>query len=150
MRDGRMVLAVLLCALCFVGCSSAARSAKEILDEELAASGALPAGETYYFAVGKNDTRPLSDGLFFDLFGHEGEVCLPMIEEYAVYLSSSEPCEIAVLRCYAGSDTDEVARMCLARSERMRAVLRHTAYYERAEKGEISVLGRDVIWRMTP
>ncbi len=139
----------LLC-LCLMmsSCTGMTQSVQDILASEMSSAGDLPAGEGYHFVMGRNDNRPLSDELLRDLYGEDAKDIFSRIEAYALYLSSGEPCEIAVLQCYAGSDADCVARMCLARADRLRTVLRHTSYYERAKNIEISVHGRLVVMRM--
>ena len=142
-------IAVLLC-LCFVmsSCAQRGQSVQEILESEMSSSEHLPAGECYCFSMGRNDNRPLSDELLQDLYGADAKDIFSLVEAYAVYLSSGEPSEIAVLQCYARSDVDRVAQMCLARGDRLRTVLLHTSYYERAKKIEVSVRGRVVVMRM--
>ena len=142
--------AVLLC-LCLMmsSCAQRGQSVQEILASEMLSSEQLPAGERYYFAMGTNDNRPLSDELLQDLYGADAKDVFSLVETYAVYLSSGEPCEIAVFQSYASSDADRLAQMCLSRADKLRTVLRHTAYYERAEKIEISVRGNLVVMRMT-
>ena len=144
----RYVVVVLCLCLLLSSCADTAQSVQEILASEMSSSGALPAGERYYFVMGRNDNNPLSDELLHDLYGEDAKDVFSLIEAYALYLSSGEPCEIAVLQCYAGSDADCVARMCLSRADRLRTVLLHTSYYERAKNIEISVRGRLVVMRM--
>ena len=141
---------VMLLCLCLVlsSCADTTQSVQEILASEMSSAGALPAGESYHFLRGSNDNKTLSDELLRDLYGEDAKDVFLLIEAYALYLSSGEPCEIAVLQCYARSDVDRVARMCLARTDRLRTALRHTSYYERAKKIEMSVRGRLVVMRM--
>ena len=141
---------VLLLCLCRVlsSCADMAPSAQEILASEILSVGVLPVGERYHFVMGRNDNNPLSDELLLDLYGEDAKDVFSLVKSYALYLSSGEPCEIAVLQCYARSDVDRVARMCLSRADRLRTVLMHTSYYERAEKIEISIRGSVVVMRM--
>ena len=140
---------ILLClCLALSSCTDMAQSVQEILASEMSISAALPAGECYRFVMGRNDNNPLSDELLQDLYGEDAKDVFLLIEAYALYLSSGEPCEIAVLQCYARSDVDRVAQMCLARGDRLRTVLLHTSYYERAKKIEVSIRGRVVVMHM--
>ena len=105
-----------------------------MLGEEMAAIDGLPSGQIY-----RSDAS-------------EGEAAyFSLLEEYAIYLSSREsPYEIAVLRCYARSDTDRIAEMCLVRVEHLRIGLAGTPYRAHADAATVRVEGRTVILSLIP
>lgn len=141
---------VLLCVAILCGCGAEMPSTQALLDAYMREAEALPAGEVYHARTGGNDNTPPDDALVSAMYGEEAKRCFPLVEEYAIYLSSSTPCEIAVFRCYAASDTDALARMCLSRSETLRTLLRHTEYHALVENANIEVRGRTVIMRVLP
>ncbi len=144
-------LALVLCVLC-CACSREEASTASLLGEQMAQIDCLPQGEFYRSDAAEGEVGYCSERLLAKLYG-EGAIthCFPLVEEYAIYLSSfAEPCEIAIFRCYARSDADRIAEMCLSRIEQMRILLAGTDFRKRADHATVSVDGRLVVMQMLP
>ena len=72
-----------------------------------------------------------------------------MIEDYAIFVSTREPQEIAVFKCYSRSDVDAVARMCLSRADEIEIALRKSEYANMSEGIRIDVYREFVIMYFT-
>ncbi len=117
-----LALAVLFCPSC--GRKNA--SAEEIL-YKICASLELPAGKTYLLEATEGEENYLSPDTAQGLYGSSSvKEDFPLIEDYAIYLSSSLPCEIAVFKCYSRSDTDSVSAMCLERADELAVLMKNT------------------------
>ncbi len=140
----------LLCTL--LGCAREEKGVEVLLDEHMAKLEALPAGKIYRSGVEIGEMGYFSPHLMATMYGEEAETrCFSLVEEYALYLSSfAEPCEIAVFRCYARSDADRIAQMCLARIEQLRILLTGTPYRDRVDAATVSVNGRLVVMQIVP
>ena len=150
-RWGLLGLVLLLCILT-CACSHEERGTDALLGEQMARTENLPMGEIYRSDAIEGECGYFSERLAATTYG-EGAVmhCFPLIEEYAIYLSSfPEPCEIAVFRCYEASDADRIAEMCLSRIEQMRIVLAGTTFRARADNATVRVEGRLVIMQVLP
>lgn len=144
-------LALMLCVL-FCACSREEASTASLLGEQLARIECLPQGEIYRSGAAEGEVGYCSDRLLERLYGPGATThCLPLVEEYAIYLSSfAEPCEIAIFRCYARSDTDRIAEMCLGRIEQMRILLAGTDFRARADRATVSIEGCLVVMQLLP
>lgn len=112
----------------------------------------LPRGEVYHSGTVAGESGYFSPHLMATVYGETAEErCFPLIEEYAIYLSSfAEPCEIAVFRCYARSDADRIAEMCLSRIEQLRVLLAGTSYRSRVDQATVRVDGKLVVMQILP
>ena len=128
------------------------KSASEILEQEMQGVESLPAGEIYRSGRNVWESGYFSPSLMASMYGKEAEErTFPLIEEYAIYLSSfPNPCEISVFRCFSKTDVDRVAEMCLSRKETLRIGLAGMSLRARADAATVEVQGRTVIFRMTP
>ena len=151
MKRWLLVFISLAIVLVFCACSQPREHAEELLRREMARIDGLPQGEIYYSFAVEGEVGYLSERLIATLYGpHAIHRCFPLIEEYAIYLSSfAEPCEIAVFRCYEKSDADRIAEMCLSRIDEIRISLGSIGF--RGEgKTEVLVCGRLVTMRILP
>lgn len=150
-RWGLLGLAVLLCVLS-CSCSREEKSTAVLLGEEMARMENLPQGEIYRSDAAEGEVGYLSERLAATLYGESAVTnCFPLLEEYAIYLSSfAEPCEIAIFRCYARSDADRIAEMCLTRIEQMRIMLAGTDFRIRVDGATVRVDGRLVTMQILP
>ncbi len=132
-----LCLVSVLFILLFPSCSAQSVSAEEIL-YEICASLELPAGQTYLLRAAEGEKNYLSADTAGTLYGEKAvNETFPLLEDYAIYLSSSLPCEIAVFRCYSRSDTDKVSAMCLERADALGALMKNTEFYELYQNAEI-------------
>lgn len=126
-----------LAVLTLPSCAPKANSAEDIL-RCICASVELPAGQTYLSLSEEGEKNYLSPDTAEALYGSDSlEEDFPLIEEYAIYIAASAPCEIAVFRCRSRSDTDDVAEMCLERADMLGTLMKGTALDELY--GQISV-----------
>ena len=127
-------------------------STAALLGEEMASARGLPSGQIYRSDAAKGEDAYFPLQMRGVMYGERAEErYFSLLEEYAIYLSSHQaPYEIAVLRCYAKSDTDRIAEMCLARIECLRIHLAGTPYRAHADAATVRVEGRTVIMALVP
>ena len=128
-------------------CARADASSAQVLDALIDAEIGLPAGQIYLSAALEDDASYLSPDLVAALYG-EGELPwqLSLLEDYGLFLSTAQhPCEFAVFRCYAHSDTDDVAAMCLARLDTLRTHYKDTQYASYTQNARVVVIGKYVL-----
>ena len=123
-----------------------------MLGEKMAKIDGLPSGQIYRSDACEGETAYFSAQMMRTMYGEMAEErYFSLLEEYAIYLSSREsPYEIAVLRCYARSDTDRIAEMCLARIEQLRVHLSHTPFRAAVDAATVRVEGKCVILSLVP
>ena len=151
----KWVAFLVLLGVCWssLGCRQVTpRGADEILCDYMARQDSLPAGVIYRAGAAEGEDGYFSAQMMARMYGEEADIrCFSLVEDYAIYLSSfAEPCEIAVLRCYAKSDCDRIAEMCLARIETLRIALVGTPYRARADAASVVVEGNLVVMRLLP
>ena len=115
------------------------KGAAATVSELLTLCGEYPAGVLYQKGAEEGEESYLSSERFDLLFGEgSAEVYLPLVEDYALYLSSfATPFEVAFFRCYTRSDATRLGTMLLARSDALKLLLREVGAYE--AYGEIYV-----------
>jgi hypothetical protein len=152
MKRWRWLGLILLLCILTCGCSHEEKGTAVLLGEQMAQTKHLPMGEIYRSDAIEGEVGYFSERLAATTYGESAVTrCFPLIEEYAIYLSSfPEPCELAIFRCYEKSDTDRIAEMCLSRIEQMRIVLSGTSFRARADNATVRVEGRLVIMRLLP
>ena len=143
---------ILALSVSAVACRQAETGTGVLLGEEMAAIDGLPSGQIYRSDASEGEAAYFSPQMMETMYGEgAAERYFSLLEEYAIYLSSREsPYEIAVLRCYARSDTDRIAEMCLARVEHLRIGLAGTPYRAHADAATVRVEGRTVILSLIP
>ena len=143
---------ILSLAVTACGCRQREAGTAVLLGEEMARVDGLPSGQIYRSDASEEEAAYFSSHLMRVMYGEEAEEwCFPLLEEYAIYLSSHQaPYEIAVFRCYARSDTDRIARMCLSRVELLRIHLARTPFRVHADAATVCVEGRTVIMSLIP
>ncbi len=137
-----LTLTVLLCS-----CARADASSAQVLSALIDAEIGLPAGQIYLSAASEDDASYLSPDLVAALYG-EGELPwqLSLLEDYGLFLSTAQhPCEFAVFRVRARSDTDDVAAMCLSRLDALRIHYKDTAYAAYLQNARVVVSGNYVL-----
>ena len=147
MRKFRVLLLVLSILLLLCACAKEQATAAQVLDALVAAEIGLPAGQIYLSAASEDDTSYLSPDLVAALYG-EGELPwqLSLLEDYGLFLSTAQhPCEFAVFRTRARSDTDNVAAMCLSRLDALRIHYKDTQYASYTQSARVVVIGKYVL-----
>lgn len=140
-----LFLTVPLIYLC--SCAHADPTPAQVLDALTKAEIGLPAGHVYLSAAPEDQEVYLSPDLMAALYG-QGELPwqLSLIEDYGLYLSTAQhPCEFAVFRTYARSDTDDVAAMCHVRLDALRAHYKDTQYANYVHDARVIVIGKYVL-----
>ena len=141
---------LLLCLLSLVSCAEP-RPVRALLEEYMAEQP-LPAGFCYDSQADEGEAAYLSKSLLISLYGADAPALLSRTaESYALYLSAfPTPCEIAVFRLYARSDTDAVLSLCLSRLDQLRVLLRHTDHEAALARATVEAHGRLVVFRIPP
>ena len=137
-----LIFPLLLCS-----CARTDASVAEVLDALIEAEIGLPAGQVYLASAPEESEAYLPPDLMAALYG-EGEPPwqLSLVEDYGIFLSTAQhPCEFAVFRTLAHSDTDELAAMCCARLDDLRIHYKNTPYAAYLENARVVVLGNYVL-----
>ena len=101
----------------------------------------------YLSSAAEESQAYLSPDLMAALYG-EGELPwqLSLVEDYGIFLSTAQhPCEFAVFRTYARSDTDELAALCCARLDDLRVHYKDTPYAAYVQDARVVVMGKYVL-----
>ncbi len=138
---------LILSLLLLSGCGSREVSAEEVLWALTEAEIGLPAGQFYLSAASEDSEKYLPTELMAALYGQgEPPWQLALIEDYGIWLSSAQhPCEFAVFKCYARSDTDLVAAMCTARLGDLRAHYKDSQYASYLQNAQVAIIGKYVL-----
>ena len=147
MRKLRVLLLVLSILLLLCACAKEQATAAQVLDALVKAEIGLPAGQIYLSAAPEDDASYLSPDLVAALYG-EGELPwqLSLLEDYGLFLSTAQhPCEFAVFRVRARSDTDDIASMCLSRLDALRIHYKDTQYAPYTQNARVVVIGKYVL-----
>lgn len=138
---------ILCCLLLSVGCAPDSPAPEQVLAALVEAEIGLPAGQVYLASAEAHEVSYLSDGMICDLYGN-GELPwqLSLVQDYGIFLSSAQhPCEFAAFLCYSRSDTDQVATMCHARLDALRAHYNGTDFASYTQNARVAVVGRYVL-----
>ena len=148
----KKALFIILITLCMVltSCVSSDMSCANILNSLLAVSGEdtegngiiyfddVEEGEIGYLSR-DNKVLLYSENRIRQLFDEK------KIEDYAMFFSTRGIGEIAVFKCYSGTDCGEVARMCLERTDEIKVLLRKSEWREKSENIRVVVSGKYVL-----
>ena len=147
----RFLLLLCLATLLLTACRQGERSAEVILEKLMGDCPSLPAGQVYLHSAVEGLPSYLNGSLRRSLYGEEGEVCFPLLSDFALFLSSRPiPFELAVFLCESATDAHRVAAMCMTRADTLRVALRGSTFEERGEGIRVVVRGRRVIMTVTP
>ena len=150
MNKHALLVFVIIFSLLFSSCTvKSSIGADNLLLELLRVSGEDIEGNGYVyvsFAI-EGELGFFDDAKKVAMYGENAtEGYFRCIEEYAIFVSSRVPSEIAVFKCFSLSDTDTVARMCLERADVLKVALRGTSYEGKSSAIEVTVIGRYVVF----
>lgn len=140
-------LFLIFCLFSLSACSHHSPTPEQVLCALIEAEIGLPPGQIYLVSAEAHEDSYLSDDTISDLYGN-GELPwqLSLVQDYGIFLSSAQhPCEFAVFLCYSRSDTDQVATMCHARLDTLRAHYKGTEYESHTQNARVAVVGRYVL-----
>ena len=105
------------------------RSAEDILLSITNGIDDLPYGNLYLKSAEEGSAMHLPEASLISLYGEDAiGYEFTLIEDYAIYLCTKSPSEVAVFKCYTHSDTELIATMCLKRIDTLRILLEGTPY----------------------
>ena len=145
--DKRFYVCLLILPLLLCACARTDAAPEQILSALLDAEVSLPAGQVYLASAPKESDAYLAPDLMAALYG-EGEPPwqLSLVEDYGIFLSTAQhPCEFAVFRTYARSDTDDLAALCCARLDALRIHYKDTPYAAYLQEARVVVIGKYVL-----
>ena len=140
-------LFLIFCLFSLSACAKDSPAPEQVLTALVEAEIGLPPGNMYLSHAEAHEDSYLSDDMICDLYGN-GELPwqLSLVQDYGIFLSSAQhPCEFAVFVCYSRSDTDQVATMCHARLDALRAHYKGTDYASYTQNARVAVIGRYVL-----
>ena len=140
-------LLLIICLLLLAGCARQEPLPEQVLSALTDAEVGLPAGQVYLSSAPEDSEQYLPSDLISALYGQgEPPWQLALIEDYGIWLSNAQhPCEFAVFRCYARSDTDLVAAMCHARLDALCVHYKNTEYAPYLQNAKVAVIGKYVL-----
>ena len=110
----------------------------------------LPYGNLYLKSAQEGSAAHLPKSSLISLYGEDAiGYEFSLVEDYAIYLCTKYPCEIAVYKCYTYSDTELIAMMCLKRIDTLRVLLEGTPYKDIPKNSKVEINGRVVSVTMT-
>ena len=83
------------------------------------------------------------------IYGQKFIDILDATYDFAIYVSSSRPYEIAIFECYSQNDADEILRMCYERADELKIGLRFTEWESESKSIELQVYKNYVIFCFT-
>ncbi len=121
------------------------RSAEDVLLDITKDIDALPFGNLYLKSANEGEDAHPTDSLIRSLYHDRAtEYEFTLIEDYAIYICSHKPCEVAVYKCYSSSDTDVIAAMCLSRIDKLCVWLEGTPFADIPKNASVRINGRFV------
>ncbi|MBE6667999.1 MAG: hypothetical protein E7607_06810 [Ruminococcaceae bacterium] len=147
MRFFSLIL-ILAVALSLVCCGTNNKPCEKILNGITDDVKNLPAGKIY-----RSHSEAGTDGYFTEsmrkaMYGEDSERYFSLMEEYALFVSSGEPCEIAVFKCYSATDARSVEFMCMNRLQLLRVALNGTGFSSLCDGIRVIREGRYVVFVM--
>lgn len=140
-------LFLIFCLFSLSACSRHSPAPEQVLCALVEAEIGLPPGQIYLSDAEAHEGVYISDDMISSLYGN-GELPwqLSLVQDYGIFLSSAQhPCEFAAFLCYSRSDTDQVATMCHARLDALRAHYNGTDYASYMQNARVAVVGRYVL-----
>lgn len=149
----RFIPVLMIVLLTFSGCSKyRTADCEEILVKMLSytEAGTRQNGQVFIMSAHEGSNEYFSKENKAILYGSNAvEHSFPKIEDCAIFISARFPEEIAVFKCYARSDIDDVVKMCVERSDELKVALRDSEWNEKAQKIKITAYGRYVLMLFT-
>ena len=82
----------------------------------------------------EGDAFYISEKIKKTMYGERFVEDLDKTEDFAIYVSASNPYEIAIFKCYSRNDTEDILQMCYERADEIKVALRF-GKWEEATKG---------------
>ena len=140
----KFIVFLILTMLIFTSCSDS-RSAEDTLFSISKELDSLPYGNIYLKSSKEGEDSFLNRDTITTLYSESAnEYEFTLIEDFAIYLCTKVPCEIAVFKCFSSSDTDVIAAMCLKRIDMLCILLEETPYKDIPKNAKVSISGKFV------
>ena len=91
-------------------------------------------GKVFLKKADEGDTFFISEKIKRTMYGERFLEAIKKTEDFAIYVSASNPYEIAVFKCYSKNDTEDILQMCYERADEIKVALRF-GKWEEATKG---------------
>lgn len=136
-----IICITLLCAGCLSSCSRQSPSAKNILSRLLETEIDLPSGQVYLSTSSEGNESYVSDSLLCALYGggsmpNEYDDWL----DFAIFLSSSHPCEFAVFLCDSPQSALDTSKTLCTRLTTLKNFWSGSEYSSYTENAEVVIL----------
>lgn len=149
MKKTTVILTILVIgAILLCGCKRSDIAAADYIGAVMKKYEKIPAGRFY-------DAENFSKFMAHSLYGSENsDEGYPeefgLIDDFCVWLCSDSeaPCEFAVFRTRAASDTTVIAKMIFRRLDRLKKFWRETPYSGSVDEATVSVEGHYVIFEL--
>ena len=141
-----LVIAMLLCS-----CKNEKKTCEELLLTGLdyGIDGYINNGYIFLKNADESSVFFMSQKTKSLIYGQKFIDILDATYDFAIYVSSSRPYEIAIFECYSQNDADEILRMCYERADELKIGLRFTEWESESKSIELQVYKNYVIFCFT-
>lgn len=132
----------LLCPSCLSSCSRQPPSAKSILSSLIENEINLPSGRIYMSDAAEGEDGYTSDSLIASLYGGGSlpPECSDWIE-FAIFLSSSHPCEFGVFLCDSAQSALDTSKTLCCRLSSLKSFWDGSEYSDYTSNAEVIISG---------
>ncbi len=137
-----MLCIILLCPVCLSSCEKNMPSTEKILSSLIQNEINLPSGQVYLSKSPKGEDSYVTDSLISSLYG--GGSMPPEHNdwiEFAIFLSSSHPCEFAVFLCDSAQAALDTSKTLCSRLTALKNFWEGSQYSSYTDNAEVIISG---------
>ena len=137
--------------LCFCSCQKEKKTCEELLLAGLdyGIDGYIDNGYIFLKSADEASTFFMSEKTKSLMYGQKFKDTLNATCDFAIYISSRTPYEIAIFECYSQNDVDEILRMCYERADEIKIGMRFSEWEGASKAIEIQAYKKYVIFSFT-
>ena len=131
-KNRTLFLLILALFLVFSSCENEKKSCEELLliAAEYGIDNYSENGYMFLKSADESSSFYMSEMQKRTLYSERFLTALNGVKDYACFLSSADPYEIAIFECYSRDETDEILKMCYERADVLKVGLRFTKWEE--------------------
>ena len=147
----RIFVMLLVFVFLFCSCQTEKKTCEELLCAGLEYGIDRYADNGYIFLknVDESSVFFMSDKKKSSMYGENFRSAIDKTKDFAIYISSSTPYEIAIFECYSQNDIDMIMRMCYERADEIKIELRFGEWACKSEAIKIEIYKKYVIFSFT-
>ena len=147
----RIFAVLFVFAFVFCSCEKEKKTCEELLlvGLDYGIDGYADNGYTFFKNADESSTFFMTENTKDSMYGMKFKSALDAACDFAIYVSASNPYEVAIFECYSKNDTDEILRMCYERADEKKIGLRFTEWETASKAIEITGYKNYVIFVFT-